>query len=188
MSRPVQQIKNTGEKQPNWITYLPQHWRVEKLKNLASLRFSNVDKHTKEDELPVRLCNYTDVYYNDLITPDLNFMQATATPGEIATFGLRSGDVIVTKDSETWDDIAVPAYVPENLDGVICGYHLAQIRPNQSLINGKYLFRALSAAGIRDQFHIAANGVTRYGLPQYALKTASFQSLPAPSKTLSSPF
>lgn len=174
----IAQIKQgvfySGNRNLSWISELPPHWRVEKLKYLASLRFSNVDKHTNEEELPVRLCNYTDVYYHDLITEELDFMNATATPEEIASFGLRAGDVIVTKDSETWDDIAVPAYVPSDLEGVICGYHLAQIRPHQMLISGKYLFRALNAHGIREQFHLAANGVTRYGLSQHALKSGLF--------------
>ena len=172
MSASARQMNNRSAKQLSWITNLPGHWRVEKLKNITSLRFSNVDKHTKDDELPVRLCNYTDVYYNDMITSNLEFMRATATQDEISAFELQAGDVIVTKDSETWNDIAVPAYVPEHLDGVICGYHLAQIRPNQSVINGKYLFFAFNTAGIQDQFYVAANGVTRYGLPQHALKTA----------------
>ena len=44
------------------------HWDVRRLRTVAEMRVSNVDKHTKEDELPVRLCNYVDVYKNDRIT------------------------------------------------------------------------------------------------------------------------
>ena len=73
------------------------------------MRVSNVDKHTIEDELPVRLCNYVDVYYNDLITSALEFMRATASQSEVDRFRLQENDVLITKDSETWDDIGVPA-------------------------------------------------------------------------------
>lgn len=40
-------------------------------------------------------------------------------------FTLRTGDVLITKDSESWTDIAVPAVVAEDLPEVLCGYRLA---------------------------------------------------------------
>ena len=61
------------------LSKLPKSWRREKLKHVAAFRVSNVDKLTNEDEQPVRLCNYTDVYHRDFITPDLPLMEATAT-------------------------------------------------------------------------------------------------------------
>ena len=75
------------------------------------MRVSNVDKHTKGDEFPVRLCNYVDVYKHDRITPAMPFMTATASRDEIKRFQLERDDVLITKDSEAWDDIGVPALV-----------------------------------------------------------------------------
>ena len=40
-------------------------WKVQKLKNIAKVNLSHVDKKTNEDEDTVKLCNYVDVYYND---------------------------------------------------------------------------------------------------------------------------
>jgi type I restriction enzyme S subunit len=57
-----------------------------------------------------------DVYNNDFITSELPFMAGSATAGEISKFSLRKGDILITKDSESWDDIAVPALVTEALD------------------------------------------------------------------------
>ena len=115
-----------------WLGDIPEHWDVTLIKHVANVRFSGVDKHSHDHETPVRLCNYTDVYKNDRITSKMNLMQATATSAEIARLTLKSGDVIITKDSETPDDIAVPAWVPEDLPGVVCAYHLGLLR--QSLI------------------------------------------------------
>ena len=53
---------------------------------------SNVDKKSYDGEAQVLLCNYTDVYYNDEILPDMEFMAATATDEQIAKFTLRAGD------------------------------------------------------------------------------------------------
>lgn len=139
----------------------------------------NVDKKSVEGECPVSLCNYVDVYNNDFITDELKFMEATSSCDEIAKFAIKKGDVIITKDSESWDDIAVSAYVLSDLKGVLCGYHLAHIRPNARNIIGRYLFRSFAAQGINDQFRMLANGITRYGLSKLSIKNSLF---PVPSK------
>ncbi|MCK5015275.1 MAG: restriction endonuclease subunit S [Candidatus Omnitrophica bacterium] len=157
-----------------WLGEVPEGWEVRKLKHIASVKPSNVDKKTVNGEHPVRLCNYVDVYYNDYITSDLDLMKATASVVEIEKFILREGDILITKDSESWDDIAVPAYVSSDLNDVLCGYHLTQIRPNTSLSNGEYLFRSFYARDINDQFRVAATGVTRYGLGKYWIDNSLF--------------
>lgn len=157
-----------------WLGDIPKHWNVRRLKHIASVKSSNVDKKMVEGEQFVRLCNYVDVYYNDYITPDLNFMEATASRAEISKFILREGDVLITKDSESWDDIAIPAYVSSGLDGVVCGYHLAQIQPNAQQVIGGYLFRSFHARGLNDQFRVAATGITRYGLGKYWIDNSLF--------------
>jgi type I restriction enzyme S subunit len=152
---------------------------VRRLKTIASVELSNVDKKSVEGETPVRLCNYVDVYYNERITGDIDFMVATAAPEQVRRFSLRAGDVLVTKDSESWMDIAVPAVVVSDLPHVLCGYHLALVRPALDY-DGRFLARAFSAIGPRDQFQIAANGITRFGLSGDAIRTGLF---PAPPKS-----
>jgi len=158
----------------DWLGEIPEDWRVMKLKYIASVKFSNVDKKITEDQQQVRLCNYIDVYYNDIITTDLELMTASASTEEIAKFSLKEGDVLITKDSESWEDIAVPAFVSMDLEGVVCGYHLAQVRPKTSLVDGKYLFRAFCFHGINYQYRVEATGITRYGLGKYWLDNSLF--------------
>lgn len=158
-----------------WLGEVPRHWKIKKLKFVAVVQPSNVDKKTEDNEEPVLLCNYTDVYKNEFIDSSLEFMKATATKTEIERFSVDVGDVIVTKDSESPDDISVPACVVEKVDGLICGYHLTQIKGRD--IDGKYLFRLFQSLGFSAQFVVAANGVTRFGLPQYAISNA-FTSIP----------
>lgn len=158
----------------DWLGDVPKHWDLSALKQLAIVRLSGVDKHIFEDEIPIRLCNYTDVYNCNFITSDIDFMPATAKEAEIAAFALRKGDVLITKDSEMWDDIAIPALVTQDLSEVLCGYHLALVRPDCKQIEAEYLFRAFSAPTIAQQFNVAANGVTRYGLSKHTIKNALF--------------
>ena len=146
-----------------WLGDVPEHWEGRRLRTVAEMRVSNVDKHTKEEEMPVRLCNYTDVYKNEVIDQTLEFMHATASPDEITRFRIREQDVLITKDSETWDDIGVPAFVSETSEDLICGYHLAILRP-QDEITGRFLALVLQAQASKHQFSTQARGVTRYGL------------------------
>ncbi len=139
-------------------------WHRGTLNDVIDLVLSSVDKKTKDNERAVQLCNYTDVYYNSFIHAGLDFMTATATDREIAKCSLFSGDVVITKDSEKHDDIGVPALVREDIPGLVCGYHLAILRPMPSKIEGDYLFYALCTSGVQHQFHSYANGITRFGL------------------------
>ena len=172
--RPYPEYRDSGVE---WLGEIPAHWDVRRLKTLASVQLSNVDKKTVEGQAPVRLCNYVDVYYNDFVTAGLKFMNATATPEQVRRFMLRAGDVLITKDSESWNDIAVPAVVVEDLTNVLCGYHLAQIKPRSGL-DGRFLARQFSAIGSRDQFHLAANGITRFGLGGDAIRSGLFPIAP----------
>lgn len=155
-----------------WLGDVPEHWEVRRLRTVTELRVSNVDKHTIDDELPVRLCNYVDVYKNDHISGRMSFMRATATPEETDRFRLAAGDVLITKDSETWDDIGVPALVTEPAPDLISGYHLALLRPYPAELVGGFLLRALQSKALAYQFHIEARGVTRYGLAHASIKAA----------------
>ncbi len=145
-----------------YLEEIPQHWDVKKLKYVARVNPSNIDKKSKEGEKEVFLCNYIDVYNSDYISDNIGFMKATANEKQIEKFKLRRGDVIITKDSETPDDIGVPAYVTKDFYNVVCGYHLAHIRPIAIL--GEYLFRLFQCKFIQSYFEISANGITRYGL------------------------
>ena len=166
--KPYPEYKDSGIP---WLGKVPKHWEVQRLRTLVELRVSNVDKRSSESEIPVRLCNYVDVYKNEYIFSDLPFMRATATETEIERFRLQAGDVLITKDSEVWNDIGVPALVVESADDLISGYHLALLRPYWHLISGEYLFRALQSKRVVSQLHISANGVTRFGLSHNAIKS-----------------
>lgn len=152
-----------------WLGDVPKGWELKRLRNLADMRVSNVDKKSFDDEQPVRLCNYVDVYKNDAIHAEIPFMQATASRAEIERFRLRIDDVVITKDSEDWRDIGVPALVRTEAEDLVCAYHLALLRPGQGT-DGAFLFWQLLAPHVRRQFAIAANGVTRYGLSHGSIK------------------
>ena len=156
--------KATLEKQSNW--------EQSTLSQIATVAVSSVNKKSEGSERAVQLCNYTDVYYKDCIDSRISFMQATASDSEFEKFALRKGDVIITKDSETAADIAVAARVTETVPNLVCGYHLAVIRPDLNLIDSVFLHSYFNLPKTKDYFASNANGVTRFGLPLGAIQNA----------------
>ena len=91
-------------------------------------------------------------------------MKATATVDEVDAFRLLPGDVIITKDSETANDIGVAAYVERSSSDLVCGYHLAICRPRAMYVDSRFLFWAMNSDDTRGQLSYGATGVTRHGL------------------------
>ena len=152
-----------------------------KLGDIAEIYISSIDKKSKEGEQSVRLCNFVDIYHNWAITKDLvpNFMIASANDNNIKRFSLKEGYVAFTKDSETRDDIGIPAYIADDLDNTVLGYHCALAKPNADILSGKYLNAFLHSDYIKKYFELNATGS---GM-RYTLSTETLNNIPilAPS-------
>lgn len=156
---------------------LPSNWRLTPLDSIADIIISNVDKKEHDGQLPVALCNYTDVYYHDHILDRDDYMPSTASNDQVTRFTVQGGDVAITKDSETADDIGRPSYAPEDIRGVVYGYHLAIYRPFDKRYGPliRYLF---DSRPVRAELHVRTPGVTRVGL---SLDTLRNLKVPLPS-------
>lgn len=165
------------------MSKFPSEWRSISLDEATSTFFSNVDKKTIAGETPVRLCNYMDVYKNEEITKNLPFMRASAKESEITKFLIKKNDVLITKDSETPSDIAIPAYVAEDFDDVLCGYHLALIRPDKKIVDGKFLSKVIQLEYYRNYFLKLASGSTRFGLTTQSIHDVTLFLPPLPEQT-----
>ena len=130
------------------------------LGKVAQIDISGVDKKVKENERQVRLCNFVDVYHNWSITHDLydDFMIASANEREIDLFKIKKGQVAITKDSETRDDIGISTYIADDFQDVILGYHTALITPNEKLLNGKFLNAFFHTSTAKKHFENNASG------------------------------
>lgn len=136
------------------------NWKKVKLGNVADVKLSNVDKKTNDDERKVRLCNYTDVYRNPFINSEKarTFMVASCNKIEFETFRLKKGQVAITKDSETRDDIGVSTFIAEDFDDVVLGYHTSLITPDERYLSGKFLHYWLNTKQAKTYFENNAGG------------------------------
>jgi len=159
-----------------------REWTREPLAVVADIRLSSVDKKSIPGECAVRLCNYMDVYANDYITENIDFMEATATQAEIQRFRVERGDVLITKDSETPDDIGIPAVVVEEIEDLVCGYHVALLRPRRDRVNPTFLAKQLASTESAAYFSRLANGSTRYGLSYGSIAATPIRLAPRPQQ------
>lgn len=144
-----------------------------KLNDVATFEISNIDKKTKNNETSVRLCNFTDVYYNWAITRSMTdtFMKASASDAQINKLSLYKGQVAITKDSETRHDIGIPAYIADDIENTVLGYHCALITPKPTMLDGRYLNAYLNSSLAKEYFANNASGSgMRYSLPIDAIK------------------
>ena len=96
-----------------------------RLGNVAEVSFSGVDKKAVEGEVPVELCNYTDVFYNRRIRTGMEFMAATATPVECARWALmQGGRPSSPRTRKRQMKSASHPMSADDLPNVLCGYHL----------------------------------------------------------------
>ena len=134
------------------------------LKHHATISFSSVDRKEESNQLTVGICHYPIAYRNEIITKDTALDDGKCTQDELDRFALRRGRIILTKDSESRDDIGIPAYVAEDIPNAVCGYHLAFVDVMDELIVPEFLFRFLQADKVMGYYAANSYGVTRYGL------------------------
>ena len=147
-----------------------------KLADIAKIEISGIDKKTVEGEIPVRLCNFVDVYCNWAITKDKAevFMLASAKQTEIDKCSITKGQVAITKDSETRDDIGIATYIADDFENVVLGYHCALITPNSTIVDGKYLNAFMHTKYIQKYFENNASGSGQ----RYTLSNDTINAMP----------
>lgn len=157
-------------------------WIEKPLGELAAIRVSNVDKKSLPLEHPIRLCNYMDVYAGLYLNDEVEYMEATASGREIANFALQTGDVIITKDSESPDDIGIPAIIDQTSGGLVCGYHLAILRPDRSKVDPLFLLKQIETDAVRRYYLKRAAGSTRYALATGTIEATPIKVAPLGSQ------
>lgn len=158
-----------------------QHWNEVRLKEYAQILLSNIDKKSYDGEKSVLLCNYTDVYYNKTIHKDIKFMPATASEAQIKKLTLKYNDVIITKDSESADDIGIPAIVKHTEQNLVCGYHLAIIRSKK--LDGNYINYLFQSKVAKEYFLEVCLGFTRVSLNKGDILNFKFNMPPLEQQT-----
>ncbi|MCL4418418.1 MAG: restriction endonuclease subunit S [Actinobacteria bacterium] len=179
MRKPYPSYKDSGVE---WIGNIPKHWATSKLKYLSEVYSSTVDRYIYDDEIQVSICHYPDVYKNEFVDEDTLLNKGSCNQVEFKRFQLEKGLVILTKDSETPDDIGIPCYIEKNLSNVVCGYHLSIIKTNNNHINSKFLFRFIQSDKVRCHFEVQSKGIIRFSLGKSIIENLFVNLPPLPEQ------
>ncbi|MEE1095312.1 MAG: restriction endonuclease subunit S [Paludibacteraceae bacterium] len=147
-------------------------WIEKSIDELGDLTGAGVDKTSKEDEIPVRLVNYLDVFHRDTIyNRELNFW-VTANETKLQQCNVKCGDVFFTPSSEMPYDIALSAVAMEDMRNVCYSYHIYRLRfkENIDLNYRAYMFKAAS-------FYEQANTTCEGSGKRYVISLTKFKKL-----------
>ena len=139
-------------------------WKQCKLGELGEFTSNGVDKLSCQNEIPVNLLNYMDVYNRRKITASNCFtlMQVTAKPIQVNNNNVLAGDVYFTPTSETAEDIGHILVIEENLPNTVYSYHLMRYRPKEGVFFKTYPNYGFDTKELHRQMSIKAKGVQRF--------------------------
>lgn len=103
-------------------------WIKKRLGEIGTISGSGVDKKIKDNETPVRLLNYMDVYNSNFITSKEISQYVTSPIEKIKKCSIYRGDIFFTPSSEVPYDIANSAVAIEDILDAVYSYHLVRLR------------------------------------------------------------
>lgn len=147
-------------------------WIEKTIEELGILTGAGVDKKSSENETPIRLVNYLDVFKRDYIfQKELDFW-VTANEGKKHQCNVLKGDIFFTPSSEMPYDIALSALAMEDMPNVCYSYHIYRLRLNEDI---DFLYRAYMFKS--DSFYSQANQTCEGSGKRYVISLSKFKQM-----------
>lgn len=147
-------------------------WVDIELGKLGKLTGAGVDKTINEEETPVRLLNFLDVYNRDRIFPHELNMWVTASDYKISQCDIRKGDIFLTPSSELPDDIGRSAVAMADINDACYSYHILRLRPaiELDLVYSAYM---LKTSAYEEQIRFLSEGSGK----RYVISLRNFREI-----------
>jgi type I restriction enzyme S subunit len=157
---PDVEMKDSGIE---WIGEVPKKWQVYRLRDIGEIQRGTVDKNIRENEIPVKLVQYTNIYYKrEQRAIDDDYLDITVTQNELQRSKVKKGDILATASSETSDDIGRSSVVIDELQNHVFGADTVRIRISDDLMYIGYKKYLLENNIYRQKFDKLCRGITRY--------------------------
>lgn len=156
-----------------WVPQIPINWQVINLGRIGKFSSSGIDKLIKENEVPVKIINYTDIYRNKnmILDSSIDYMEVTCKFDKRQNNLVKVGDIIFTPSSETIDEIGMSAVVYEIVENLSFSYHVLRYQPHIEICLSfkKYM---LNNHLLYNYFSSRAAGTIRQTLNRHDFKIA----------------
>ena len=147
-------------------------WKKIKLGEIGKISSAGVDKKVNDNELPVRLLNFVDVFYRDFIYDSEITYWVTAKPIKAEQCSVQKGDIFFTPSSEKQTDIALSAVAMDDMSRVVYSYHIVRLRPHieMDLHYRVYAFKT-------DEFYKQAERICDGSGQRYVISQDGFRNM-----------
>jgi type I restriction enzyme S subunit len=153
--------KPSGE---DFIGDIPENWECIRLGMLGVFSSSGIDKKINDNEVSVRMVNYTDIIqsrkYSPIQTGEKEYMTVSTPSSKLEEHRLKKGDMVFIPSSETKDDLGYSSLIDFEENDIVYSYHILRYRTIKNLYHyfKKYLINHHS---VLNQFSRESKGTTR---------------------------
>lgn len=148
----------------DWIGDIPIHWSTYRLGMLGSFSSSGIDKKSNDNEVKVRMVNYTDLVQSrnhfPIQTGEKDYMVVTTPKSKLQEHKLRKGDMVFIPSSETEEDLGYSSLIDFDEDDIVYSYHILRF---QFRIEVDHYFKKyfVNNHPVLNQFSSEGKGTTR---------------------------
>jgi type I restriction enzyme S subunit len=159
--RRYNQYKDSGVE---WIGEIPKGWDCIRLGMMGNFSSSGIDKKSDDDEIPVRMVNYTDIIqsrkYHPIQTGEREYMKVTTPQSKLEEHRLEKGDMVLIPSSETHEDLGYSSLIDFEEEDIVYSYHILRYKTKKPIYHyfKKYLINHHS---ILNKFSSECKGTTR---------------------------
>jgi len=147
-----------------WIGKIPNHWECIRLGMLGTFSSSGIDKKLNENEVSVRMVNFTDLIQSRNYFPVQNgekdYMRVTTPSSKFKEHKLERGDMVFIPSSETHEDLGYSSLIDFDEMDVVYSYHILRYKTKKEVSHyfKKYFINHHS---VLNQFSSEGKGTTR---------------------------
>jgi type I restriction enzyme S subunit len=166
-----------------WLGDVPEHWEGTRLKAVLSRPLRN-GLFKKKDAFGsgVPLVNVADVYRNNFQIDPVSLERVHATPDEIRTYRVRSGDLFFVRSSLKLEGTGRSAVAFDCQSDAVFECHLVQGHPDPRRANARFLAFQLNSFSLRNYLISRANVVTMATIAQDVLASCPVLLPPVPEQ------
>jgi type I restriction enzyme S subunit len=147
-----------------WIGEIPSGWECIRLGMLGTFSSSGIDKKLKDNEVPVRMVNYTDLIqrrkYHPIQTGEKEYMKVTTPQSKLKEHRLEKGDMVFIPSSETFEDLGYSSLIDFDEEDIVYSYHILRYKTIKP-IHHYYKKYLINHHSVLNQFSSECKGTTR---------------------------
>lgn len=150
---------------------VPEGWSQRRLGEFMSFK-NGMNTEKSQYGSGEKFINVMDVFKNDTITKSKIIGAVQATEKQLVEYGVKYGDVLFNRTSETFDEIAMSAVYVDDASVTFGGF-VIRGRPSQKVILPDYSIYAFQASDFRRQAIRFGQGAVRSNIGQKDLARVS---------------